>query len=67
MLAVIHELDTDNLPFVNGVYMTINFLISSLCLLMVGWVSDHIGLLLTFKITAGLAFGAIFFVSKLKQ
>jgi FSR family fosmidomycin resistance protein-like MFS transporter len=67
MLAVIHELDTDNLPFVNGIYMTINFLISSLCLLAVGWVSDHIGLLLTFKIAAGLAIGAIFFVLKLKK
>ncbi len=67
MLAVIHDLDTDNLPFVNGVYMTINFLISSLCLLAVGWVSDHIGLLQTFKITAVLALGAIFFVLRLKK
>ncbi len=60
-LAVIHDLDTKHLPFVNGVYMMINFFISSLMTLGVGALSDHIGMDKTFFIAALLAFPAIIF------
>jgi len=60
-LAVIHDLDTKHLPFVNGVYMMINFFISSVMTLGVGALSDHIGMDKTYLIAALLAFPSIIF------
>ncbi len=58
-LAIIHELDTDHLPFVNGVFMTINFFMNSAMMLLVGYFSDKIGLDITFKLSAAAAVFAI--------
>ncbi|MDX2413607.1 MAG: MFS transporter [Bacteroidales bacterium] len=60
-LAIIHELKTKHLPFVNGVYMMINFFISSVITMGVGALSDKIGLDNTFTIAAFMAFPAIIF------
>ena len=60
-LAVIHELKTPHLPFVNGVYMMINFFISSVITMAVGALSDRIGLDRTYTIAAFLAFPSIIF------
>ncbi|MDX1315761.1 MAG: MFS transporter [Eudoraea sp.] len=60
-LAIIHDLKTAHLPFVNGVYMMINFFISSLMTMGVGALSDEIGLDLTYSIAAFMAFPAIIF------
>lgn len=60
-LAIIHELKTKSLPFVNGVYMMINFFISSVMTMGVGALSDKIGLDRTYTIAALLAFPAIIF------
>ena len=60
-LAVIHDLDTKHLPFVNGVYMMINFFITSLMTLGVGALSDYIGMDKTYLIAALLAFPSIIF------
>jgi FSR family fosmidomycin resistance protein-like MFS transporter len=60
-LAVIHELKTRHLPFVNGVYMMINFFISSVMTMGVGALSDKIGLDKTYTFAALLAFPAIIF------
>lgn len=60
-LAVIHNLDTKHLPFVNGVYMTINFFINSIMTLAVGGLSDLIGMDKTYLIAALLAFPSIIF------
>jgi len=46
-LAIIHELDTERLAFVNGVYMTISFTMSSLMVLLVGIASDFFGIIFT--------------------
>lgn len=64
-LAVIHDLKTNHLPFVNGVYMMINFFISSLMTLLVGALSDRFGMETTYTIAAIMAFGAIFFAFKI--
>lgn len=64
-LAVIHDLKTDHLPFINGVYMMINFFIGSVMTLGVGALSDRIGMDLTFTISAFMAFGAIFFALRI--
>lgn len=59
-LAIIHELRTEHLSFVNGVYMTINFFINSTMILLVGYVSDQLGMETTFKIAAIFAIFAVF-------
>ena len=61
MLAVIHDLKTDHLSFVNGVYMMINFVISSVMTMVVGGLSDIFGLDNTFTLAAIFAFPAIIF------
>lgn len=66
-LAIVHELDTDHTAFVNSIYMTINFVMSSLMLLLVGISADHFGLELTYKLAAGIAFIAIFFASRVPK
>ncbi len=59
LLALVHERDSEHSSLVNGVYMTINFFISSLMVILVGLLSDKLGLDLTYKISAFLALGAV--------
>ena len=61
-LAIVHELETERLAFVNGVYMTINFTMSSLMVLLVGIASDAFGINFTYKASAFVGFIAIGFV-----
>jgi len=67
MLSVIHELDTNMPTFINSVYMSINFGISSIVVLMMGAFGDSIGLDLTYQISAVLAFIAILFAMYLDK
>ena len=62
LLAVVHELETQRLAFVNGVYMTINFTMSSLMVLLVGIASDFFGINFTYKASAFVGLIAIVFV-----
>ena len=61
-LAIVHELETERLAFVNGVYMTINFTMSSLMVLLVGIASDAFGINFTYKASAFVGLIAIVFV-----
>ncbi|MEO1937346.1 MAG: MFS transporter [Sulfurimonas sp.] len=61
MLSVIHELKSDMPIFVNSLYMTINFSISSVVVLLMGFFGDRLGLDLTYMIAAALAYVAIVF------
>ena len=67
MLAIIQELDTEHLAFVNGIFMTINFTLSSLTLLLVGILSDKFGLDVTYKIAAGIALISVFFAMRIPK
>jgi len=67
MLSVIHELDTNMPTFINSVYMSSNFSISSIVVLIMGAFGDAIGLDLTYKISAFLAFVAIPFAMYLDK
>jgi len=62
ILALVQETNTDRPAFINSVYMTINFGISSLMVLIVGILGDKIGLELTYQICAALAFISIPFI-----
>lgn len=58
-LAIINSLKTDHLPFVNGLYMTSNFLFNSITTLATGYGFDHFGHQTTFIFAALAAFLAI--------
>ncbi|MBN2858116.1 MAG: MFS transporter [Candidatus Delongbacteria bacterium] len=67
ILALVQERDTENLSFLNGTYMTISFVGSSVMVLTVGLLSDIFGLDTTYLITAFLAIAVIPFVLMLKE
>lgn len=59
MLAIVQEMDTKHLAFVNGIFMTISFGLSSIMLLLVGIMADNFGLDITYAISAVVALFAI--------
>ena len=59
MLSVIHEVETKMPTFINSLYMTINFSISSIVVFVMGVFGDKIGLDTTYEIAAVMAFLAI--------
>lgn len=66
LLAMVHDIDSKRMSFINGIYMTLNFTLSSLMVLLVGFSADKIGLDLTYKISAVIAAGSVPFVIFLK-
>ena len=67
MLSVIHELDTKMPTFINSVYMSINFSISSIVVLLMGTFGDVIGLDATYEIATVMAFIAVVFAFWVKK
>lgn len=67
LLAVINDIDSEHSAFLNGVFMTINFLFSALAVIIVGVLGDIIGLLLTYSISPLFGLFAIPFMLKLKE
>jgi len=59
MLALVQDLSTEKKAFMNGIYMTINFFISTIVYPIVGVVIDHLGFTKSFYIFGILAFGAV--------
>ncbi len=66
LLALVHDIDSKRMSFINGVYMTLNFTLNSLMVLIVGFAADRIGLDLTYKISALVAAVSIPFVIFMK-
>ncbi|MBU8922674.1 MAG: MFS transporter [Bacteroidales bacterium] len=66
LLALVHDIKSKRMSFINGIYMTLNFTLSSIMVLLVGFSADKIGLDLTFRISAFLAAGSVPFVFFLK-
>ena len=67
LLAIIMELKTDRPSFLNGVFMTIMFMINSICVFFVGVLSDLLGMILTFKILCVIGLFALPFIFSLKK
>jgi len=59
MMAMIQDLNTEKKAFVNAIYMTINFFISSMVIPMVGVLTDHFGFQTSYMAFNILAFGAV--------
>ena len=66
LLALVHDIDSKRMSLINGVYMTLNFTLTSLTVLAVGFAADRIGLDLTFRVSAIVAVGSVPFVLFLK-
>lgn len=62
LLTLVQTIETDRPAFINSIYMTINFGVSSIMVFVVGVLGDNLGLDLTFKICAVLAFLSIPFI-----
>jgi len=61
LMAVVIENFSDNRSFANGVYMAISFILHSIAILMVGYLSDLVDLRFTFLISAAvLPLGLLF-------
>jgi small basic protein len=65
-LAVVNDLRSQHSNLVNGIYMTTNFIMSAVMVMIVGFMGDHLNLEITYLITAILAFGAIPFAYRIK-
>lgn len=62
LLALVQDLNSERPAFINGIYMTINFFISSIAALSMGYVGDIWGLDVAFLTSAFVAFAAIPFL-----
>jgi FSR family fosmidomycin resistance protein-like MFS transporter len=62
MLAIVQETNTQRPAFVNSIYMTINFGVTSVMVILVGVFGDIYGLEFTYKISAGFAVLSIPFI-----
>jgi FSR family fosmidomycin resistance protein-like MFS transporter len=62
MMAIVQDLNTGKKTFVNAIYMTINFFISSMVIPMVGVVTDHFSFRESYYFFNAMAIGAVFVV-----
>jgi MFS transporter, FSR family, fosmidomycin resistance protein len=62
LLALIHDQKTDNMAFLNGTFMLLNFFIGSIVYPIVGYMADKLGFEKTFYYAALFSFGAVIIV-----
>ncbi|MCB0749081.1 MAG: MFS transporter [Ignavibacteriae bacterium] len=67
LLALINETNSELPTFINGIFMTINFLTSAITISLIGISADYLSLHTTYFISALLGFGSIPFVLKIKS
>ena len=67
LLALVQDTDSEHPAFVNGIYMTISFGVSSLMVLLIGFLGDSFGLVMTYKICAIISVASIPFILMLKN
>lgn len=67
MLSLVNKINTNYPAFINGVFMTVSFVMSSITTLITGFAGDIIGLEKTFEYAAYLSAGSIPFVFLFKK
>ncbi|MEA3505812.1 MAG: MFS transporter [Bacteroidota bacterium] len=67
VLALVQDIKTERPAFINGIYMTFNFISGSITVLLAGWLGDMFSLESTYKITATASILAIPFIIKLSK
>jgi FSR family fosmidomycin resistance protein-like MFS transporter len=66
-MAMVHDMNSHYPAVANGMFMTINFAMSSIVSLIIGFLGDRYGLHQTYQITAILSIGAIPFALAIKD
>jgi len=67
LLALVQDTDSEHPSFVNGIFMTISFGVSSLMVLLIGFLGDRFGLVLTYRFCAIISVASIPFILMLKN
>jgi len=67
LLSVVNNTKTDNKTFVNGIYFTINFLLNSLMVMVMGFIADKLGLDTAYKLSVFGGIIAIPFIWTMKR
>ena len=67
MLAMVQDTDTDHPAFINGIYMTLNFTMSSLAVFLAGFLADLVGLEKMFYAATGLSVLSLIFIFIIPQ
>lgn len=62
MLAMVQDTETDHPAFINGIYMTLNFTMSSLAVFLAGFLADIMGLEKMFYTATGLSVLSLIFI-----
>ena len=62
LLALIHDQKTNNIAFLNGTFMLINFFIGAIVYPAIGYLADKLGFETTFYYAALFSFGAVIIV-----
>ncbi len=66
-LAIVNDIKSDNPALLNGIYLTINFLVTSLTIFFVGFMIDKFGPVFTYKTAIALSIIPIFISLKLQK
>jgi len=67
LLAVVNDIDSEHSAFLNGIFMTINFLFSALAVIIIGVLGDIIGLEFAYSISPIFGLLAVPFIIGLKE
>lgn len=67
LLALVQDTDSEHPAFVNGIYMTISFGGSSLMVLLIGFLGDHFGLIITYRFCAIISIASTPFILMLRK
>ena len=67
LLALVQDTDSEHPSFVNGIYMTISFGVSSLMVLLIGFLGDSFGLIITYRFCAIISVASIPFILMLSN
>ncbi len=67
LLALVQDTDSEHPAFINGIYMTISFGVSSLMVLLIGFLGDSFGLVITYRFCAIISVASIPFILMLSN
>jgi FSR family fosmidomycin resistance protein-like MFS transporter len=67
LLAIINDIDSEHPAMLNGIFMTINFLVSAIATVLVGFIGDKFDLTTAYYFTPALGLLAIPFIARLNS
>ncbi len=67
LLAEVNIVKSEHAALINGIFMTLNFVLSAIALLFIGLLGDYFGLRVTYIITALVSFLSVLFIVRLPK